>query len=128
MLKSRVVTAVASASRLLDAAFVRELEALRRRLEIRARSGQGGEHIARRKGSSAESQEHRAYAPGDDMRRIDWAAYARTGDPVLKLFRAEEDVIARIVCDCSASLGFGEPSKLDAARKMAAAIGYMALA
>ncbi len=37
------------------------------------------------------------------MRRIDWAAYARTEEPVLKLFRAEEDVIARIVCDASAS-------------------------
>lgn len=113
---------------LLGPSFIRELEVLRRRLEIRARSGGGGEHIARRKGSSAEFQEHRAYAPGDDMRRIDWAAYARTGEPILKLFRAEEDVIARIVCDTSASLGFGEPSKLDAARRLAAAIGYMTLA
>jgi uncharacterized protein (DUF58 family) len=113
---------------LLGPSFIRELEVLRRRLEIRARSGAAGEHVARRRGSSAEFQEHRAYAPGDDMRRIDWAAYARTGEPVLKQFRAEEDVIARIVCDTSASLGFGEPSKLDAARRLAAAIGYMALA
>lgn len=128
MLGSPVVTASAEGSRLLDPAFVRELEALRRRLEIRARSGQGGEHLARRKGSSAEFQEHRAYAPGDDMRRIDWAAYARTGEPVLKLFRAEEDVIARLLCDASASLDFGEPKKLDVARRMAAAIGYMTLA
>jgi uncharacterized protein (DUF58 family) len=122
------LSAQATGSRLLDPAFVRELEALRRRLEIRARSGGGGEQLARRKGSSAEFQEHRAYAPGDDMRRIDWAAYARTGEPVLKLFRAEEDVIARIVCDGSASLGFGEPSKLEVARRMAAAVGYMTLA
>ncbi|AKT37484.1 DUF58 domain-containing protein [Chondromyces crocatus] len=113
---------------LLGPSFIRELEVLRRRLEIRARSGGGGEHLARRKGGSAEFQEHRAYAPGDDMRRIDWAAYARTGDPVIKLFRAEEDVIVRIVTDTSASLGVGEPSKLDAARRLAAAIGYMALA
>jgi uncharacterized protein (DUF58 family) len=113
---------------LLGPSFIRELEVLRRRLEIRARSGAGGEHLARRRGSSAEFQEHRAYAPGDDMRRIDWAAYARTGEPVLKLFRAEEDVMARIVCDTSASLGFGEPPKLDAARRLAAAVGYMALA
>ena len=128
MLESPAVIPQAEASGLLDPAFVRELEALRRRLEIRARSGGGGEHLARRKGSSAEFQEHRAYAPGDDMRRIDWAAYARTGEPVLKLFRAEEDVIARLVVDGSASLGFGEPSKLDVARRMAAAVGYMTLA
>lgn len=113
---------------LLDAAFVRELEALRRRLEIRARSGAAGEHLARRRGGSAEFQEHRPYAPGDDLRRIDWAAYARSGEPVIKLFRAEEDVLVRLVCDTSASLGHGEPPKLDAARRFAAAVGYMALA
>lgn len=107
---------------------MRELEVLRRRLEIRARSGGSGEHIARRRGGSAEFHEHRAYAPGDDMRRIDWAAYARTGEPVLKLFRAEEDVVARIVCDASASLDHGEPPKIDTARRVAAAIGYMTLA
>src|SRR4051812_39280976 len=113
---------------LLGASFVRELEAMRRRLEIRARSGGSGEHIAKRRGGSAEFHEHRAYAPGDDMRRIDWAAYARTGEPVLKLFRAEEDVVARILCDASASLGCGEPPKLHTARRLAAAIGYMTLA
>ncbi len=115
-------------SELLGADFVRELEVLRRRLEIRARSGNAGEHLAKRRGGSAEFHEHRAYAPGDDMRRIDWAAYARTGEPILKLFRAEEDVVARLVCDASASLGYGEPPKLDTARRLAAAIGYMTLA
>src|SRR6478752_3590164 len=120
--------ASSTASDLLGADFVRELEVLRRRLEIRARSGGSGEHLARRRGGSAEFQEHRAYAPGDDMRRIDWAAYARTGEPVLKLFRAEEDVVARLVCDASASLGYGEPTKIATARRLAAAIGYMTLA
>jgi uncharacterized protein (DUF58 family) len=113
---------------LLGPDFVRELEALRRRLEIRARSGGGGEHLARRRGGSSEFQEHRAYTAGDDLRRIDWAAYARTGEPVLKLFRAEEDVIARLVCDASASLDHGSPPKLDVARRLAAAVGYMTLA
>lgn len=117
-----------SAATLLGPDFVRELEVLRRRLEIRARSGGGGEHLAKRRGGSAEFQEHRPYAPGDDMRRIDWAAYARTGEPVLKLFRAEEDVVARLICDASASLSCGAPAKIDAARRLAAAVGYMALA
>lgn len=115
-------------SDLLNADFVRELEALRRRLEIRARSGASGEHTARRRGGSAEFAEHRPYAPGDDTRRIDWAAYARTGEPVLKLFRAEEDVVARVVCDASASMELGEPTKLETARRLSAAIGYLTLA
>jgi uncharacterized protein (DUF58 family) len=117
-----------AAQALLDPAFVRELEVLRRRLEIRARSGMSGEHLAKRRGGSAEFHEHRPYAAGDDLRRIDWAAYARSGEPVVKVFRAEEDVMARLVCDTSASLEAGQPSKLDVAKRLAAAIGYMTLA
>jgi len=113
---------------MLDSAFVRELEALRRRLRVRARSGGGGDHTAKRRGSSAEFLEHRPYAPGDDLRRIDWLAFARTGEPVFKLFRAEEDVVVRMVVDASASLESGDPSKLEVAKRVAAAIGYMALA
>jgi uncharacterized protein (DUF58 family) len=118
---------------LLDPGFARELEALRRRMQVRARSGGGGEHVAKRRGGSAEFLEHRPYAPGDDLRRMDWLAFARTGEPVLKLFRAEEDVVVRLLVDASASLdwppqGTGLPSKMEAAKRIAAAIGYMAIA
>jgi uncharacterized protein (DUF58 family) len=113
---------------LLDPAFVRELEALRRRLDIRARSGAAGEHTARRRGGSAEFQEHRGYVAGDDLRRVDWLAFARTGEPVIKLFKAEEDVILRLLVDSSASLDFGDPPKSEVARRLGAALGYMALA
>ena len=113
---------------LLDPSFARELEALRRRLRVRARSGSGGDHLARRRGGSAEFLEHRPYAPGDDLRRMDWLAFARTGEPVFKLFRSEEDVVVRLVLDASASLDAGTPRKLDAAKRVAAAVAYMALA
>src|SRR5580693_8935507 len=113
------MSAPAASAALLGPDFVRELEVLRRRLEIRARSGGGGEHLARRRGGSSEFHEHRSYAPGDDLRRLDWAAYARTGEPVLKIFRAEEDVIARLLCDASASLGVGDPPKLATAVRLA---------
>ncbi len=115
-------------SNLLDASFIRQLEAIRRRLEVRARSGAAGEHAARRRGGTAEFQEHRPYSAGDDLRRVDWAAFARTGEPVLKLFRSEEDVVVRLLVDASASLDFGAPSKSEIARRLAAALGYMALA
>jgi uncharacterized protein (DUF58 family) len=113
---------------LLDAAFVRELELLRRRLAVAVRSGELGDRSAPRRGSSAEFLEHRPYAPGDDLRRIDWLAYARVGQPVTKLFRSEEDIAVRLLLDASASLDHGEPKKFDVARRLAAAIGYMALA
>src|SRR5580700_10816238 len=107
-------------SELLDPAFVRELETLRRRMQVRARSGAGGDHLARRRGGSAEFLEHRPYAPGDDLRRIDWLASARTGQPVFKLFRSEEDVVVRLFLDASQSLATGEPSKLAVAKRLAA--------
>ncbi|HEY3253840.1 MAG TPA: DUF58 domain-containing protein, partial [Polyangiaceae bacterium] len=111
---------------LLDPAFVRELEALRRRLSVTVQSGGAGERVSRRRGGSAEFQDHRPYAPGDDLRRVDWAAFARTGEPVLKLFRAEEDSVLRLVLDASGSLAFGSPQKFEVARRVAAAIGYLA--
>lgn len=115
-------------SALLDASFLKELEALRRRLAIRARSGGAGEHLAKRRGGSAEFQDHRPYTAGDDLRRMDWSAFARTGEPVLKIFRTEEDVVLRLLVDTSASLAHGQPSKLDVAQRIAAAVGYMVLA
>ena len=115
-------------SDLLGPAFLRELEALRRRLDVRARSGAAGERASSRRGSSAEFADHRAYSPGDDPRRIDWAVYARTGEPFLKLYRAEEDAIVRLLVDGSASMRFGDPQKIDVARRVAAAVGYLALA
>lgn len=116
------------AASLLDPAFVRKLEALRRVLVSSARSGGAGEHAARRRGSSAEFLDHRRYEPGDDPRHIDWLAFARTREAVTKLYRAEEDTLLRLVIDASASLGFGDPPKLALAQRLAAALAYLALA
>jgi uncharacterized protein (DUF58 family) len=55
-------------------------------------------------------------------------ATARTGEPVLKLYRAEEDRIVRLLVDGSRSLAFGTPPKLETARRMAAALAYLSLA
>lgn len=113
---------------LLTPEFLRELELLKRKLEIEVRSGGAGERASRRRGGSAEFAEHRPYEPGDDLRRIDWLAFARTGAPVTKLFRAEEDAVVRLLLDASSSLSIGSPSKLDHACRLSAAVGYLALA
>lgn len=115
-------------SALLDAEFMRRLESLRRRLASEARSGGSGEGAGPRRGSGAEFREHRAYAPGDDPRRVDWMATARSGEPLVKLYRAEEDRVVRLVVDGSASLGFGSPTKLETVRRFAAALAYLSLA
>jgi uncharacterized protein (DUF58 family) len=115
-------------SELLSPEFARELEALRRLLRARARSGASGTATARRRGRGSEFEEHRPYAPGDDVGRLDWLAFARTGQPVSKEHRAEEDTLLRLLLDASASLGFGSPKKLDVATRIAAAMAYLSLA
>jgi uncharacterized protein (DUF58 family) len=112
---------------LLDADFVRELQVLKRHLELEIRSGQTGDRSAARRGSSTEFAEHRHYVAGDDLRRIDWFAFARSGQPMLKLFRADEDVIVRVIVDQSASMNIGDPRKLKTAQKLAAALAFLCL-
>lgn len=113
---------------LLDPSFLARLQALRRHLVTEARSGAPADQVSRRRGNSADFREHRFYTAGDDLRRVDWLAYARTGEPVVKLFHAEEDTVVRLLVDGSRSLAFGSPQKLDVVRRMAAALAYLALA
>lgn len=61
-------------------------------------------------GSSIDFQDHRAYVPGDDPRHLHWAAYARTGQLTMKLYRAEVSPLVDLVVDVSASMR-GEVSR-----------------
>jgi len=112
---------------ILSPELARELDALRRLLRGRARSGGAGTSPARRRGRGPEFEEHRPYAFGDDFGRLDWLAFARTGHPVSKEYRAEEETALRLLVDASASLGFGEPSKFAVALRLAAAMTYLSL-
>lgn len=80
-----------------------------------------------RRGGGVAFADYRAYSSGDDPRAIDWKAYARLDRLFLRLFETEEDTLLHLVLDCSGSMGWGRPSKLDFARRLAAALGYLAL-
>jgi len=112
-----------------DSAFLRKLEALvvfsRKVFAGRLR----GEQRSRKHGASVEFADFRPYSQGDDFRRIDWNAYARFENLFLKLFTEEEDLFVYLLVDRSASMAFGEPAaKFDLARRIAAALSYIALA
>jgi uncharacterized protein (DUF58 family) len=66
--------------------------------------GPAGGWLGAGAGSSLDFQDHRAYLPGDDPRHIHWAAYARTGQLTMKLFRAEVSPVVDLVVDLSASM------------------------
>jgi uncharacterized protein (DUF58 family) len=95
-----------------------------------------GRHKSPFKGSSPEFVDYREYHPGDEIRTIDWKAYARTDRHFIRLFEKETDMNCYILVDKSASMGFGgtkykdvlsDPgiAKLDYAFSLAASLCYL---
>ena len=117
-----------SGSALFDDDFQRKLETLalvsRRVFAGRMRA----ERRSKKKGSGVEFADHRAYAPGDDFRFVDWNIYRRFGRLLVRLYEEEEDLSIYLIVDCSASMGFGSPRKFDQARRLCAALAYVGLA
>lgn len=120
-------TPVVPATGLLDEAFLRQLQSLSLAARGASTAGLIGEHASRRRASSVEFADYRGYVPGDDFRMIDWNVYARLGELCLKLTQARENVILHLLIDASASMAWGEPAKFLFARRLAAALGVVAL-
>ena len=87
-----------------------------------------GDHLGYLPGPGTESAEARAYAPGDDVRRIDWAVTARTGDPHVRQAVAERELETTLLVDLTASMSFGtaRSEKREVAIALAAAIAHLA--
>lgn len=87
-----------------------------------------GHHLSPFHDFSAEFVDYRAYVPGDDLRTVDWRAYARTDRYYVKLFRKDTDMNCSILLDNSKSMnyaGSGGITKLEYANYMAAALSYL---
>lgn len=111
-----------------DETFLRRLEQLELASRRMTAGRMKGERRSVRRGQSVEFADYRNYAPGDDLRQLDWNAYARLEKLFVKLFVEEEDVTVHVLVDASRSMDYGEPNKLDAARRGAAALAYLGLA
>ncbi len=68
-----------------------------------------------------------SYVPGDDLRSLDWNLYARLDKLIVKLFLEEEDLHFFTLIDASLSMDFGQPTKLQYAKQLAAALGFVGL-
>jgi uncharacterized protein (DUF58 family) len=82
-------------------------------------TGTVGNTLARATGSSLEFMDHREYMPGDDLRRIDWNAYARNDRLALKLFRDEVNPHVELLLDVSRSMMLPGSRKVEAACALA---------
>lgn len=88
-----------------------------------------GRHKSPNRGSSVEFAEYRKYVQGDDTRRLDWKAYARSDRYYIKEFEADTNLRAYFVIDSSGSMNFqsgDNPPKIDIAQKIAASLAYLA--
>lgn len=89
-------------------------------------SGRSGELLGRGTGSSLEFQEYREYVPGDDIRHLDWAAYARSDSLMVRLYREEISPRTEILLDASKSMTTGGDAKPLVARQLAALFALLA--
>lgn len=86
-----------------------------------------GRHRSPHRGSSVEFAEYRKYVQGDDTRRLDWKAYARSDRYYIKEFEADTNLRAYFVLDASGSMGFSatHDARIQFARKLAATLSYL---
>ncbi len=88
-----------------------------------------GSHRSPFQGFAAEFAEHREYAPGDDLRYVDWKIYGRTDRVFVKQFEEETNFVCQVLLDVSESMQYRsdsvEHSKLEYAKHVAAAISYV---
>ena len=108
---------------MLTDSFLTRLDTLSLAMRGRAQGGAGGSRRSRQTGSSAEFSDYREYVPGDDIRRLDWNAFARFDRLFLKLFMEEQESLVTVLLDASASM----EAKWVSARAAAEAVGYLAL-
>ena len=88
-----------------------------------------GEHKSPYRGFAIEFAQHREYAPGDDVRHLDWKVQAKTERYYIKQYEQETNFVAHLLLDGSESMkyGSGELTKLDYAKMMAACLAYVIL-
>jgi hypothetical protein len=116
------------AARAFDPEFLQRLDALvlgtKRARTVRA----GRRNVGRVLGSGLELENFRDYSTGDDLRFLDWNAFARLDDLTIRTFRVERQIELTIIIDASASMGVPESDeKLGLALVLGAALAYIGM-
>jgi uncharacterized protein (DUF58 family) len=114
---------------MLTAETLRRIRRIQIRTKVILESGIGGAYHAVFKGRGMEFAEVREYAPGDEVRTIDWNVTARMGAPYVKKFVEERDLTLLLVVDVSGSQEFGSRyvRKREYAAELAAVLAFSAV-
>ncbi|MBR3307056.1 MAG: DUF58 domain-containing protein [Lachnospiraceae bacterium] len=112
---------------MFDSAFYSRLGRLKLAVDKKSNASLLGSRKSTRKGSSAEFSDFREYIPGDDIRSIDWNAYARLDRLYIKEYMEEKESSISFFLDLSPSMDYGEPTKTELAEELTAGLAYIAL-
>lgn len=112
---------------LFDEAFLKKIEYLYVMSKKVFTGKLRAERKTRKAATGIEFVDHRNYSPGDDLRALDWKIYGRTEKLLVRLFEEDEELTIYFLVDASLSMRFGDGKKLDYAKRMAAALGYIGL-
>jgi uncharacterized protein (DUF58 family) len=117
------------ATQLLDPAVIARAEMLGLQARQIVEGYMAGEHQSPYRGIAIEFNQHREYAPGDDLRHLDWKVLGKTDRAFIKQYEQDTNFIAHILLDGSESMnyGSGEKTKLDHAKTLAACLAYLIL-
>lgn len=113
---------------MIPRAYMSKIRAIELRTSRLARDLLTGAYHSAFKGRGTEFEEVREYAPGDDVRSIDWNVTARVGAPFVKKYREERQLTIMVLVDVSASdaLGSGEQTKKELAAEVASVLAFSA--
>ena len=119
----------ADTRKLLDPRAIARAEALGMNARFIVEGYMAGEHKSPYRGFAIEFAQHREYAPGDDVRHVDWKVEAKTERFYIKQYEQETNFVAHLLLDGSESMkyGSGELSKLEYGKMMAACLAYLIL-
>ncbi|MBI1936358.1 DUF58 domain-containing protein [Candidatus Woesearchaeota archaeon] len=113
---------------MIDTSFLDSLTRFNLVVNKRVTSNLAGPRRSVSAGHGLTFKDYRIYAPGDDIRLIDWKVFARTDNLYLKVHEEEKNLTVHIILDASASMGFGKPvSKFDYASMIGVGFAYLAL-
>lgn len=93
--------------KLLDPQSIAKLKGLRLRARHIVEGYVAGLHRSPFQGFSIEFAEHREYAPGDDLKHVDWKVFGKTDRVYLKQYEEETNLIGYLVLDVSESMAYG---------------------
>ncbi len=114
---------------MLPAEIIKKIKKVHIRTGRTVNSLMAGQYKSVFRGAGIEFDEVREYAPGDDVKSIDWKVSARLGRPFVKRYREERELIVMLLVDLSASGRFGtrENSKQEIAAETAAILAFNAV-